>query len=252
MRNGGKTFVEIFSWRSTSGSGNAARRRLRRNSKSLVSSRTASRRSSCCFRLKGSSAFKAICWKLGYAPLSSARETLLNELKRDALVIGEVTLASGRQAEYYVDTRRALLRPVGFLACGELIAEQASQWGAQAVGGMSLGADPIACAALAVPAGRGLSAFFVRKERKEHGLQRWVEGPLLESGTRCLIVEDVITSGGSTVAAIERVQSEGLEIVGVLSVLDRLAGGADAVAAVCDAPYHSLFTIDEVYPERPD
>ena len=92
-----------------------------------------------------------------------------------------------------------------------------------------MGADPVACAALA--AGAPVKAFFVRKERKEHGLQRWIEGPPLDAGERCLIVEDVVTTGGSTVKAIERVREEGLEIVGVVSVLDRLAGGGEAIEA---------------------
>jgi orotate phosphoribosyltransferase len=98
-----------------------------------------------------------------------------------------------------------------------------------------------------------VKAFFVRKERKEHGLGRWIEGPELESGERCLIVEDVVTTGGSTIEAIERVRGEGHEVVGVVSILDRLAGGAEAIrAAAGDAPYSSLTTIDDVYPERPD
>jgi orotate phosphoribosyltransferase len=92
----------------------------------------------------------------------------------------------------------------------------------------------------------------VRKERKAHGLQRWIEGPELASGERCLVVEDVVTTGGSTVAAIERVREEGLEVVGVVSVLDRLAGGAEAIAAAAGAPYVPLTTIDDVYPDRPD
>ena len=90
-----------------------------------------------------------------------------------------------------------------------------------------MGADPIACAALA--GGADVKAFFVRKERKEHGLQRWIEGPGSSPGERCLVVEDVVTTGGSTVAAIERVVDEGLEVAGVVSVLDRLAGGGEAI-----------------------
>ena len=113
-----------------------------------------------------------------------------------------------------------------------------------------MGADPVACAALA--AGADVKAFFVRKDKKQHGLQRWVEGPLLDSGERCLIVEDVVTTGGSTVRAIERVREEGLEIAAVVSVLDRLAGGGEAIEAAAGAPYTPLTTIDEVYPERPD
>ncbi len=121
-----------------------------------------------------------------------------------------------------------------------------------AVGGMTMGADPIACAALA--GGAEVKAFFVRKEAKTHGLSRRIEGPDLEPGDRCLLVEDVVTTGGSTIRAIERVREEGLEVVGVLAILDRLAGGADAIrdAAGPDVPYTALTTIDDVYPERPD
>jgi orotate phosphoribosyltransferase len=183
--------------------------------------------------------------------LTSARERLVAELREHALVIGEVTLTSGQKAQYYVDAKRAILRPAGFLALGELVAEQARQAGAGAVGGMTMGADPIACAALA--AGADVKAFFVRKERKEHGLQRWIEGPELEPGEVCLVVEDVVTTGGSTIAAIERIREEGLEVAGVVSVLDRLAGGGEAIReAAGGAPYTALATIDEVYPERPD
>jgi orotate phosphoribosyltransferase len=180
-----------------------------------------------------------------------ARETLVAELRAHALVIGEVTLTSGATASYYVDAKRAILRQPGFGALGELVAAEARRVGAAAVGGMTMGADPVASAALADPAGRDLLAFFVRKEKKAHGLQRWVEGPLLEPGTRALIVEDVVTTGGSTVQAIERCAEEGLEIAGVVSVLDRLAGGGDAIeAAAAGAPYTPLATIDDVYPER--
>ncbi len=165
-------------------------------------------------------------------------------------MIGEVTLTSGRKAQYYVDAKRAILRPDGLRALGELVAAEAEGVRATAVGGMTMGADPVACAALA--AGANVKAFFVRKERKAHGLQRWVEGPELEPGERCLVVEDVVTTGGSTVAAIERVRDEGLTIVGVVSVLDRLAGGREAIEAAAGAPYLPLTTIDDVYPKRPD
>jgi len=180
-----------------------------------------------------------------------ARERLLAELREHALVIGEVTLTSGRTAQYYVDAKRAILRPEGFRALGELVAAEAERVGATAVGGMTMGADPVACSALA--AGAPVKAFFVRKDRKEHGLQRWVEGPLLDDGEACLVVEDVVTTGGSTVSAIERVLEEGLRVVGVVSVLDRLAGGDEAIGqASGGAPYTPLSTIDDVYPDRPD
>jgi orotate phosphoribosyltransferase len=183
--------------------------------------------------------------------LRDAHERLVAALREHALVIGEVTLTSGRTAQYYVDAKRAILRPEGFLALGELVAAEARHAGATAVGGMTMGADPVACSALA--AGASVKGFFVRKDRKEHGLQRWVEGPPLEPGEPCLVVEDVVTTGGSTVAAIERVLDEGLEVVGVVSVLDRLAGGAEAIQeASRGALYRALTTIDDIYPERPD
>jgi orotate phosphoribosyltransferase len=184
--------------------------------------------------------------------LHNARETLLAELREHALVIGEVTLSSGQAAQYYVDAKRALLRPPGIRAAGELVAAEARERGATAVGGMTMGADPLASAAIAVEDGDGLVAFFVRKERKQHGLQRWIEGPMLDAGTPCLIVEDVVTTGGSTVRAIERVTEEGLEVAGIIAVVDRLAGGGEAIEAAAGAPYRPLFTIDDVYPDRPD
>jgi orotate phosphoribosyltransferase len=166
-------------------------------------------------------------------------------------VIGEVTLSSGRTASYYVDARRALLRPAGFRAAGELIAAAAAEVGADAVGGPATAAIPPACAALGVAAGERLVGFFVRGERKAHGLQRWVEGPV-DAGARCLVVEDTVTTGGSTVRAIERMRAEGLEVVGAVAVVDRLAGGGEAIAAAAGAPFRALVTIDELYPERPD
>jgi orotate phosphoribosyltransferase len=180
-----------------------------------------------------------------------ARETLIAELRTHALIIGEVTLTSGRTASYYVDAKRAVLRPAGFAAMAELIAGYARQWEATAVGGLTMGADAPACAALA--GGADVKAFFVRKETKAHGLQRKIEGPPLEPGERCLIVEDVVTTGGSTVQAIEAVRAEGHEICGVVAILDRLAGGAEAIRRAAEgAPYEPLATIDDVHPDRPD
>ncbi|CAN5564376.1 orotate phosphoribosyltransferase [soil metagenome] len=184
---------------------------------------------------------------------NAAAETLIAELREHALVIGEVTLSSGKTAQYYVDAKRALLRPPAFHAAGELIAAEAAERGARAVGGMTMGADPLASAAIGADAGSELVAFFVRKERKQHGLQRWIEGPLLDEGTPCLVVEDVVTTGGSTVQAIERILEQGLAVAGVVSVVDRLAGGEEAISeASGGAPYRALVTIDELHPERPD
>jgi orotate phosphoribosyltransferase len=178
-------------------------------------------------------------------------DILIEELRRHALIIGEVTLTSGRTAQYYVDAKRAILRPAGFAALAELVAGYAREWEATAVGGLTMGADAPACAALA--GGADVKAFFVRKETKAHGLQRRVEGPPLEPGERCLVVEDVVTTGGSTVQAVEALRAEGHEVCGVVAVLDRLAGGADAIGrAAAGAPFAALATIDDVYPDRPE
>ncbi len=136
-----------------------------------------------------------------------ARARLVSELREHALVIGEVVLTSGAKAQYLVDAKRAILLPAGFTALAELVAAQAREWGATAVGGMTMGADPIACAALA--GGADIKAFFVRKEAKQHGLARRIEGPVLEPGERCMLVEDVVTTGGSTIRALEALRDEG-------------------------------------------
>jgi orotate phosphoribosyltransferase len=185
--------------------------------------------------------------------LLAARERLVRALRDHALVLGEVTLTSGRKAQYYVDAKRAILLPDAFMAIGLLVADRARACDASAVGGVPVSAIPVACAALSAPhpPARG---FIVRKERKEHGLQRWIEGPALQAGERCVIVEDVVTTGGSTIEAVERVRSEGLTVAGVVSVLDRLAGGGEAIQAAIGerATYTALSTIDDIYPDRPD
>jgi orotate phosphoribosyltransferase len=182
--------------------------------------------------------------------VSDARERLLLELRAHALVIGEVVLTSGATAQYLIDAKRAILRPTGFAALAELVAAQAREWSATAVGGMTMGADPIACAALA--GGADVKGFFVRKEVKQHGLSRRIEGPPLDAGDRCMLVEDVVTTGGSTIRALEAIRAEGHAVCGVLAICDRLAGGGAAIEQAAGAPFVALTTIDEVYPERPD
>jgi orotate phosphoribosyltransferase len=181
---------------------------------------------------------------------TTARAQLVAELREHALVIGEVVLTSGRTAQYLIDAKRAILRPAGFRALAELVAAQATEWNATAVGGMTMGADPIACAALA--GGADVKAFFVRKEVKTHGLSRRIEGPLLEPDERCMLVEDVVTTGGSTLRALEALRADGHAVCGVLAICDRLAGGAEAIEQDAGAPFVALTTIDDVYPDRAD
>jgi orotate phosphoribosyltransferase len=181
------------------------------------------------------------------------KTTLLEELREHALIQQHVTLSNGSESSYYVDAKRALLQPAAFNAVGPLVVDVAVKLGAQAVGGMTIGADPVAFAALAADQRNELVAFLVRKQRKAHGLQRWIEGPDLAPGTPCLVVDDVVTTGKSTVDAIERMLDSKLHVVGALAVLDRLAGGQECIEAAMDgAPFTSLLTIDEIFPERPD
>ncbi len=183
--------------------------------------------------------------------LDADRQTLLDLIKDEAVFHGDFTLSSGKKATYYVDLRKVSLdhrvAPLIGQVMLDLIADIPD---VAAVGGMTMGADPVACAALA--GGADVKAFFVRKEVKAHGLARRVEGPLLDGDDRCLVVEDVVSTGGSTIKAIEALQEEGLKVCGVVSVLDRLMGGGERVAAAAGAPYLALTTIDDVYPERPD
>lgn len=189
------------------------------------------------------------------ATQNSADTKLLEGLQHHALKKRDVVLSNGTTSEYYVDVKQAMLLPGLARLVGAAVSTIAHEVSASAVGGMIVGAIPIACAALVAQSGEDLVAFIVRKDRKEHGLQRWIEGPdefLRRGETRCLVVDDVVTTGSSTVAAIERVQEADLIVAGVVSVVDRLAGGREAIEAAASAPYRALVTINELYPDRPD
>ena len=186
------------------------------------------------------------------ADLDAAKQTLLAELREHSLVIGEVTLASGAIAQYYVDARRTLMRPGGFRAAGELIAAAAHELGATAVGGPATAAIPpvLRGARRARPATTwSPSSSAARKSSTACSAGSRARS---RPGVKCLVVEDTVTTGGSTAKAIERCREEGLEIAGVVAVVDRLAGGAEQIEAAAEAPYRALVTIDEIYPERPD
>ena len=181
-----------------------------------------------------------------------ASRTLIDELRTHALVVGEVVLTSGATAQYYVDAKRAMLRPAGFAAMGELIAARAPEWGADAVGGLTMGADAPACAALA--GGADVNAFFVRKEAKAHGLQRRIEGPPLEP-RRALPHRRGRRDHGRLDAPGDRGGARRGPRGGRRRHRSSTAspGGGEAIrAAVAEAPYEALATIDDVYPERPD
>ena len=182
------------------------------------------------------------------------RERLATLLRERALIREAVTLSSGRRSSYYFDARQVLLDPEGAVLAGGLAWASLAVGGPSAVGGLTLGADPLVCAvsAAAWAQGRRVTGFFVRKEAKKHGLQQWIEGPFIEEGTPVAVVDDVLTSGGSLVTAVEKARQAGGVVVGALVVVDRGEGGrAAAESALGDAPLHALFTAAELLQAGP-
>ena len=165
-------------------------------------------------------------------------------IREKALKFGDFTLASGKQASYYLDCRLVTLDSVGAKLIGEGILELLQQDSMpQAVGGMAIGADPITAAVITVAAFQNipLKGFMVRKQSKGHGTNQFVEGPVA-SGDRVVIVEDVVTTGGSSLEAIERVEALGITVVGVIAIIDRLEGGREAFESK-GYSFRSLFTV---------
>jgi len=157
----------------------------------------------------------------------------LKELIREqALRFGDFTLASGKKASFYLDCRQVTLDSIGAKLIGEAMLNLIAENLPNAVGGMSMGADPIVGAIITTAGQRGipLKGFLVRKEAKGHGTGKFVEGPV-QSGDRVVIVEDVVTTGGSSLLAIERAEAVGLKVEKVLAIIDRLEGGREAFAA---------------------
>jgi len=171
-------------------------------------------------------------------------------LAERALFRESVVLASGRRSDYYLDVRQVLLDPEGAHLAGRLAYPMLAPASPRAVGGLTLGADPLVCAvsAAAYADGTHWTGFFVRKEAKKHGLQHWIEGPFVEEGTPVAIVDDVLTSGGSVLTALERARAAGAEVVAALVVVDREEDGGRAAveAELGGAPLHALFTAQEL------
>ena len=160
------------------------------------------------------------------------RSDLVEHIKNLAVVHGRVTLASGKEADYYIDMRRVTLDGAASPLVGRVMNELVADLDFDAVGGLTLGADPVATAMLhaAAAAGERLDAFVVRKDAKTHGLHRRIEGPDV-AGRRVLVVEDTSTTGGSAQTAIAALREAGAEIVGVAVIVDRATGAAEAIEA---------------------
>jgi orotate phosphoribosyltransferase len=168
------------------------------------------------------------------------RGELAELVRRLSLVRGRVTLSSGKEADYYVDLRRATLHHRAAALIGRLMRQLTHDWDYAVVGGLTLGADPVATAIMHSP-GRPIDAFVVRKSVKTHGLQRLIEGSEV-SGRRALVVEDTSTTGGSALTAVHAVRDAGGEVVGVATVVDRDTGAAQAIEAE-GLPYRSVLSL---------
>jgi len=160
------------------------------------------------------------------------KSALMDLVRKLALQLGDFTLASGKKSKYYLDCRKVTLDSAGANLIADGMLEVLSAEWPDAVGGMAIGADPITAAIITVAgrSGKSLRGFIVRKEAKQHGTGRDVEGPV-QPGDSVVIVEDVVTTGGSSLAAIEKAEAFGLKVRGVLAIIDRLEGGRETLSA---------------------
>ena len=180
------------------------------------------------------------------SPAHPDRDRLLELVTELAVVHGKVTLSSGREADWYVDLRRVTLHHEAAPLVGRVMRQLTGDLAYDAVGGLTLGADPVAVAMLHARAATGgvLDAFVVRKEGKAHGLQRRIEGSPVE-GRRVLAIEDTSTTGGSVLTAVHAVREAGATVVGVATVVDRATGAREAVEAE-GAPYRALLGLADI------
>lgn len=176
------------------------------------------------------------------------KEKLKEMIRTQSLKTGDFILASGKKATYYLDGKQVTLDSDSVVLIGEGILELLLALGPlpNAVGGMSIGADPITAAVITVAGMKGhsnLKGFMVRKESKGHGTNKFIEGPV-KQGDQVIILEDVVTTGGSSLLAIERVEAAGMKVIGVIAIIDRMEGGTQAFQERGYA-LHSLFTIED-------
>ncbi len=176
--------------------------------------------------------------------MTDVRDALLRQIKDKAVVHGKVTLSSGREADFYIDLRRITLDGEAAPLAGQVMLDLTADLEYDAVGGLTLGADPVATSMMHAAAARGrrLDAFVVRKAHKAHGLQRRIEGPDIK-GRRVLIVEDTSTTGGSPLTAVEAAREAGAEVVAVAVIVER---GAAAAIAEAGLPYYQAYGLDDL------
>jgi len=174
------------------------------------------------------------------------RQNLIALVRERALQFGDFTLASGQKSGYYLDGKQVNLFSQGLRLVSEGLLDLLEGVAFDAVGGMSIGADPIIGGMLVVAAERGqsLRGFLVRKEAKGHGTNRFIEGPV-EPGMRVVVIDDVVTTGGSSLQAVERMEEFGCKVVQVVGIIDRLQGGATNFAAR-GLTFRALLTVDDL------
>lgn len=189
---------------------------------------------------------------LDQSRFATQRARLLELLRVRSFQEREVVLSSGLTSNFYIDCKQVSLDAEGAMLIGELFHAMISEVapGAVAVGGLTMGADPLATATsiMSFQAGAPRSAFLVRKEPKGHGTNQWVESTKLPAGSKVVILEDVITTGASTLRAIERSRLAGLTVLHAVGLVDRLEGGREAIVA--ETPLTTLFTRRDFLPDR--
>jgi orotate phosphoribosyltransferase len=185
--------------------------------------------------------------------LEPLRQELLSLIREKSYEERPVTLASGKKSNFYVDGKQTALHPRGAELIGRLFFARLASFGeVEGVGGLTLGADPLATATSVISAleGQGIPAFIVRKEPKGHGTQSWIEGKKnLRPGAPVVLLEDVVTTGGSSLKAVERVEAEGFQVVGVLALVDRQEGGRETIEGR-GYRFEALFTKEQVRQRR--
>jgi len=181
--------------------------------------------------------------------MTEDRAVLLDILKRLSYEEGDFTLVSGKKSTFYIDAKETTLNPEGMYLVGKIMNEMVKEIpGIEAVGGVSIGGDPLVSSTVLASflAKEDLVGFLVRKEPKGHGTNRWVEGGKnLKKGMNVVILEDVVTTGGSSIKAIDAVEKEGYSVKGVIALLDRLDGGREAIESK-GLIFKSIFTLDDV------
>ena len=179
--------------------------------------------------------------------VAAARARLLEIIREKAIVHGRVTLSSGKEADYYVDLRRVSLDGEAAPLVGIVMRDLTKDLSYAAVGGLTLGADPVATSMLhaAAAAGERLDAFVVRKAGKAHGLQQRIEGPSV-TGRRVLVVEDTTTTGASPLAAVEAAREAGAEVVAVATIADRATGAGDRIKHEARVDYRFIYSLEEL------